>query len=251
MPDPQTLRDIQDCATCQLDEASINIRNHTGCPLTPGLQRALDDRAQAERVLDWVREQGTERPEDEGETAPRLLDGAFPPGEQLPRRMEVLIEENSTGQAVTTVNGARVGDPLRDNRHDEDGYRFHDVFHVANAAMLDWSPVLRAMLRRKRKSNAPVDEVEDGGRAMVIEEGILAMVFSNAERRNFLQQGETTDPRLLQAISDMTHHLEVGVRTREEWEKAIRAGFRAWHRIRQQGGGRLVADLERRSLEVP
>ena len=30
-----------------------------------------------------------------------------------------------------------------------------------------------------------VDEVEDGGRAIVIEEGISAMVFSYAERRDF------------------------------------------------------------------
>ena len=42
-------------------------------------------------------------------------------------------------------------------------------------------------MRRKRKSDPKVDEVEDGGRAIVIEEGISAMVFSYAERRNFLE----------------------------------------------------------------
>ena len=246
----RTLQDIEDCANCQLDDASIDIQHHTGCPMTPGLQQSLENRKQAERVLDWVREQRNEPAESRGEKAPRLLDSEFPPGERLPRRMEILIEENKNGQAITTVNGVVVGNPLRDNRRREDGYRFHDVFHVANAAMLGWSPVLRAMLRRKRKSNDQVDEVEDGGRAIVIEEGILAMVFSHAEGRKFLGNDEPMNRWLFQTIGEMTHHLEVRVRTQEEWEHAIRAGFQAWRQVRKQGGGKLVADLERRSLEV-
>ena len=35
-----------------------------------------------------------------------------------------------------TIDGKRVGDLLTDNSHDDDGYRFHDVFHYSNAVLL-------------------------------------------------------------------------------------------------------------------
>ena len=54
MIDKQILKDIADCANCQLDEANLTLRNYTGYPTTPGVRRAQDDREQAERVLDWV-----------------------------------------------------------------------------------------------------------------------------------------------------------------------------------------------------
>ena len=42
--------------------------------------------------------------------------------------------------------------------------RFHDIFHLSYAAILGWSPTVRALLRCKRKSDPRVDEVEDGGK---------------------------------------------------------------------------------------
>jgi aryl-alcohol dehydrogenase-like predicted oxidoreductase len=52
---------------------------------------------------------------------------------------------------------------------------------------LGWSPVLRGLLKRKRKSNAKIDENEDGARAAIIEEGIATWIFNNAKRRNFYE----------------------------------------------------------------
>ena len=105
------------------------------------------------------------------------------------------INEGGSKVVKMFIDGKQVGDDLRDNRYDDDGYRFHDVFHLTYASVLGWSPILRALLRRKRKSNPAVDEVEDGGRARVIEEGIAAMVFSYAERRNFLEGAEGSQLR--------------------------------------------------------
>ena len=51
------------------------------------------------------------------------------------------------------------------NIADADGYRYHDIFHIANAVFLGWSPVVRALLRCKRKSQPHIDENEDGARA--------------------------------------------------------------------------------------
>ena len=183
------------------------------------------------------------------ETHWRVLDDGFPLLEQLPRRMDVLIATDTSNRVSMLIDGVKVGDPLRDNRYEDDGYRFHDVFHLSYASMLGWSPTLRALLKRKRKSEPRVDEVEDGGRALVIEEGISAMVFSYAERRNFLEGSEEVDYGILRTIKEMTEHLEVSCRTEWDWESAILTGFRIWRQMRKQESGHLLADLENRKLE--
>ena len=179
-----------------------------------------------------------------------LLDEDFPPQERFPRQMDVSIYSEEPGRIVTLINGNKFGDPLRDNRYEDDGYRFHDIFHLSYATVLGWSPTLRALLRRKRKSAPRVDEVEDGGRSLVIEEGISAMVFSYAERRNFLEGAEGVNYELLRTIKDMTSHLEVSCRTEGDWERAIMTGFHIWRQIRAKGEGRIRADLEKRTVEL-
>ena len=178
-----------------------------------------------------------------------LFDEHFPLSERLPRKMEISIEEES-GIAITTIDGAMYGDPLTDNRYEDDGYRFHDICHLSYASILGWSPTLRALLRRKRKSDPRVDEVEDGGRAIVIEEGISAMVFSYAERHNFLAGAEGVNYDLLRTIKDMTSHLEVSARTEGDWERAIMTGFDIWRQVKVKGEGRIHADLESGTIEL-
>ena len=179
----------------------------------------------------------------------KLFDENFPPSERLPRQMDISIEEKS-GIAITTIDGAKYGDPLTDNRYEDDGYRFHDICHLSYASILGWSPTMRALMRRKRKSDAQIDEVEDGGRAIVIEEGISAMVFSYAERRNFLEGAEGVNYELLRTIKDMTSHLEVSTRTEGEWERAIMTGFDIWRKVKSQGKGRIHADLEQGTIKL-
>ena len=179
----------------------------------------------------------------------KLFDEDFPTSERLPRQIDISIEEDS-GIAITTIDGAKFGDPLTDNRYEDDGYRFHDICHLSYASVLGWSPTLRALLRRKRKSDPQVDEVEDGGRAIVIEEGISAMVFSYAERRNFLEGAEGVNYDLLRTIKDMTSHLEVSARTEGEWERAIMTGFDIWRQVKANGKGQIHADLEQGIIEM-
>ena len=184
------------------------------------------------------------------EGTPRLFDDGYPESERFPRQMDISIESEEPGRSVMVINGRKCGDPLRDNRNEDDGYRFHDIFHLSYASVLGWSPTLRALLRRKRKSDVRVDEVEDGGRAIVIEEGISAMVFSYAERRNFLEGAEGVNYEMLRTIKEMTAHLEVSCRTEGEWERAIMTGFSLWRQVKAKGKGRLYADLEQRTIEV-
>jgi len=180
-----------------------------------------------------------------------LLDENFPPNEQLPRHSQILFQEfkeREQRRVVLSRNGQPIGDHLTDNAYHDDGYRFHDVFHLAYAAYLGWSPVSRSMFKCKRRSNPQVDEIEDGGRAIVIEEGISAFVYDYARKHDFLRNIESLDYELLRTIRSLTTELEVRSRTLEEWEQAIFAGYFAWNQMRRHNGGVVSIDLEKRRI---
>jgi MazG C-terminal domain len=146
-----------------------------------------------------------------------------------------------------TVNGLPVGNPLTDNARSEMGYRWHDALHMAHAVCLGWSPVLRSLAGIKRRSDALADHVEDGGRAIVADESIAWAVFCNA-RKNGWFEDRSPDLNLLECVREMTYGLEVSVRTREEWEYAIRTGIACLRTVWLHGGGILRGNLAARSL---
>jgi NTP pyrophosphatase (non-canonical NTP hydrolase) len=185
-------------------------------------------------------------------TEPLRFDAALPEGERLPRRFEVElvdVEGEDYQRVRVAINGIPFGGELTDNAYDPDGYRFHDVFHFAYAAVLGWSPITRALLRRKRKSRPLLDEVEDGGRAAVIEEGVAALTFDYARRHQMLDSVSVLDFQLLRTIKDMTSHLEVKQCTTGEWEQAILQGFRVWRAVLAARGGRIAVDLDQRRID--
>jgi hypothetical protein len=71
-------------------------------------------------------------------------------------------------------------DLLDDNSEHDDVYRYHDVFHLAHMTVLGWSPMMRALLHRKLSGMPAVDRIQDGGRAIAIEEGLTAHVSTMA-----------------------------------------------------------------------
>nr|VFK16135.1 MAG: MazG nucleotide pyrophosphohydrolase domain-containing protein [Candidatus Kentron sp. LFY] len=91
------------------------------------------------------------------------FDEGFPEEERLPAHFEIRIVQRKSGRSYMQWNGVFIGDPLTDNISDPDGYRFHDVFHLAYAAILHWSPTFRALIKQKRKSVPKIDEAQDGG----------------------------------------------------------------------------------------
>lgn len=109
-------------------------------------------------------------------------DGGFeldniPSFERLPREMVITIFEPEQGVVVQRYKQVNIGDRLTDNIAGGDDYRFHDVFHYAYASVLHWSPVTRALLKLKRKSDGELDRNEDGARAILIEEGVATFVL--------------------------------------------------------------------------
>jgi NTP pyrophosphatase (non-canonical NTP hydrolase) len=184
-------------------------------------------------------------------SGPLDFDTGLSEGERLPRQFKVELidgQGEERRQVRIIIDGKPFGAQLTDNAYDPDGYRFHDVFHFAYAAVLGWSPVARAFLRRKRKSQPLIDEVEDGGRAAVIEEGVAALVFDYARRHRLLDGISAVDSQLLRTIKEMTSHLEVSRCTTGEWEDAILQGFRAWRAIVAASGGLVGVDLDARRI---
>ena len=182
---------------------------------------------------------------------PLVFDAQLPEGERLPRRFEVDVIDVNRGanqHVRLLIDGDAFGAELTDNAYDSDGYRFHDVFHLAYAAVLGWSPIMRGLLRRKRKSRPLLDEVEDGGRAAVIEEGVVALAFDYARRHHFLDGVAALDSQLLRTIKEMTSHLEVRQCTTGEWEDAILQGFDVWRAVLAVRGGRVAVNLDERSI---
>ncbi|MGI9000819.1 MAG: nucleoside triphosphate pyrophosphohydrolase family protein [Pseudonocardia sp.] len=180
------------------------------------------------------------------------LDEAYLEHERLPRSatLEFVTALDQAGRPTAQIQweGRWCGDPLTDASHVEDGYRFHDVLHLAHAAVLGWSPVTRKLLGRKRRSQPEIDLAEDGGRAIVTEEGIAALAFAYATGHDYLRGIQRLDQQFLDVITSLTAHFEVGVRTAADWEHAILTGFATWNQLREHNGGVVTLDATNRTL---
>lgn len=180
-----------------------------------------------------------------------LFDDDFPEYEQLPRLMRVEFIERSQGErkyVVMRYNGVNMGSPLTDNRHVADDYRYHDVFHLAFAGILGWSPTLRALLRNKRKSHAAIDENEDGARANIIEEGISTWIFNHGLRHGEFRHVQSLDYGMLKSVHELVKGYEVEVRPLWQWEHAILEGFRVFRELRLHRNGVVTIDLHARTI---
>lgn len=180
-----------------------------------------------------------------------LFDVCFPEYEQLPRQLEVEfvpLDRGETESVLLRCRGLNMGDRLTDNANDPDSYRYHDVIHLSYAAYLGWSPVIRSLLRCKRKSDPKVDEVQDGARAAVAEEAVSFAVFARAKELQLYEGVDRVDFDLLKVVRELVSGLEVEAVPYWQWEEAILEGYRAFRQLRKHGGGIVAIDLEERSL---
>lgn len=194
---------------------------------------------------------------------PPAYDSAYPKEERLPRAMTVHFEE-ATGDEfpVTKVvplgeladritkrnKPVQLGDELNDNARANDGYRYHDVLHLAHAAVLGWSPVLRSLMGAKRKTDVEIDRIEDGARAIALEEGLAAFVFGFAEEHSFFRGYERLDWELLKHIRRTVRGLEVADQPAIAWDRTYRQAFDVFRELRDHGGGTVECDLDARQI---
>lgn len=182
--------------------------------------------------------------------------------EQLPRHLAVRFDERGETRGsrqvgvvtLTVLNGElafrRMGDPIDDNSDIDDFYRYHDALHLGHMAVLGWSPVIRAILdpKVKRRSDERLDRVEDGARAIVIEEGLTASIFAEASDHSYFATTTRVPRDLLKSCMRATGHLEVCNRSVGDWQHAILAGYNAFRFLVEHRSGVLVADLYMRTL---
>lgn len=182
------------------------------------------------------------------------FDEGRPAIERLPRVFSVYFIQRFTADGrpyvIQQLNRVNVGDRLTDNRTEADGYRFHDVFHLAYIAHLGWSPVIRALLKLKRKGDPDLDENQDGARAMIIEEGVATWIFNHAHRRNYYDgtQPGKLEYGLLKQVVDMVDGYEVADCPLWQWERAILDGFAVFRQLRDAEGGIVTVDMDKHSI---
>ncbi len=185
-----------------------------------------------------------------------LFDEGILEFERFPREFEMhyveVVPKDGSPYVIQRIRGEiNVGDRLTDNRADPDGYRFHDVFHLAYMTHLGWSPVIRALLKLKRKSDPNVDENQDGARAAIIEEAISTWIFNHAYSRKFF--ADKKPGRLNYDLLKQVHSMVSGYEAERcplwQWELAILDGFKVFRKLMEHGGGVVRVNLNARTLE--
>jgi NTP pyrophosphatase (non-canonical NTP hydrolase) len=201
---------------------------------------------------------------------PSTYDVSFPDHQRFPRYLKIRFVEDRSGafpivkmdplgdlalrfksERVRTESKrkqAGLGDPLNDNSHFDDGYRFHDIFHLAHATFLGWSPVLRSLLGAKRKAKGDFDRTQDGARAIALEEGLTAFVFKSLENDGFLAKGGRLDWDLLRHIQRTVRGTEVEDQPPIAWQRAYQEACRVFLQLKSAGGGTVACDLDKQTL---
>jgi len=172
------------------------------------------------------------------------------PDERIPENLKVRFVKRSSGKTHIMISDVFVGDPLDDNVADEDFYRLHDVFHLANAFVLGWSPVIRALLKRKRKSDSIIDSTEDSGRAIVAEEAIVSYIFAQAKRYGWFIDRDRIPLDILKIVRVLSSGYESENIPLWAWNNCFLQGFHAFLNLKKAGGsGALICDHKQRTIE--
>jgi NTP pyrophosphatase (non-canonical NTP hydrolase) len=182
---------------------------------------------------------------------PQPTDASLHVDEQLPRQMRVLVYErevNGTKFVFLKSGGMLLGDRLTDNHQPPDDYRFHDVFHLAHAAVLGWSPTTRALLKIKRKSQKATDENEDGARANLIEEGLTTWIFETAKQHRFFANTPKLGLDLLKDVKRFVRGYEAEKLPMWLWESAILQGYTVFRDLRASRSGVVMTNMDERRV---
>ena len=203
-------------------------------------------------------------PSDKTPTALTYNEEKFPVHERFPTEftidiLDVGLDSIRKHKSRMYWEGRPLGDDLTDNAHDPDGYRFHDILHLAFIAKLGWSPVVRAMMDRKRKSDTDVDEVEDGARARITEELVAKLMHGEAvslqEARSEVKKdsslfpkGESFSSDFYRSIKRLVNDLEVKDCKHWEWEEAAHEAFAIYNLLCEAKEGSIKVNRTSRKL---
>lgn len=183
-----------------------------------------------------------------------IYDEEYPEDEQFPREFEVTftaMTQKGEKDKVRITNGLtnkQLGNDITDNSHEDDGYRFHDIFHFGFVAFLGWSPVVRKLMEIKRKSDNTVDEIEDGARAAITEELVSLYIYSHALDHQLFKYSSSVDTEVLKTIQKLVSGIEVKNCTQKQWETAIINSYKVYDELKTNSGGRVLISIKNRKL---
>ena len=115
--------------------------------------------------------------------------------------------------------------------------------------LLSFTGLLLFVPKHKRKSDPKLDEAQDGGRAIVIEEGLTAWIFSCAKHLNFFDGKTSVSFDLLKTIQQFVHGYEVEECPLKLWEQAVLEGYEVFRQVRDNNGGIVIGNREARTIE--
>ena len=172
------------------------------------------------------------------------------PCESLPKTASFAFVD--TGENVLVYVDAKGGQPFHVMRtasdfSPSDGYRWYQVFCLAFAAVLGWSPILRDALGVKRRSNRTVEKGQDGVRAQMIEEYVIALAMAED---GWIGGTAPMSDALLSEIQDAVAHLEAGQFSQHDWHHALDAARRTWRMLALYGDGVVEFDRLNKELRV-
>ena len=183
--------------------------------------------------------------------------------QKFPRKMTIRFEEDRSGDLPVVrlfpegelaqlvqeqMPKCQIGDDVDDNAMANDGYRYHDIIHIGHATVLGWSPVLRALIGVKRRDVGDYDRVQDGGRAIAIEEALTAFVFNYLKPYYFAPQEMNWD--FFKNIRIIVRGLEVENQPVTAWRSAYTQAFEIFTQLNEQRGGTVMCDLDMRKLTL-
>src|SRR5262249_39824362 len=102
--------------------------------------------------------------------------------------------------------------------------------------------------RRKRKSIPKIDEVEDGARAIIVEEAISLFLFNQMKSRHEFRERNSIDISLLKTVKRLADGLEVEDCTAKQWQEAIFRGYEVFRALRDNRGGVVSLDLDKPAI---
>jgi hypothetical protein len=204
----------------------------------------LDLDSIAERTLTENRKRWGKHRDEQGNLFHGRNSDRFSGDQRFPEKMTATFVSTEGPNSVSwlsvtnvQINGVPFGDPVDDNSRTEDAYRFHDVLHFAFAAYLDWSPVVRNLLKNKRKSEPEIDKFDDGARARDTEEAVSNFIHHEARSNNYFKGAKHLSTEFLARIQRLVIDLEVRDRTAAEWEKCILAAYDVFRDLVANKGG--------------
>ena len=187
-----------------------------------------------------------------------LYDEKLSSKQQLPRAFSykfnhLAINENKI-RIEDMETKEQIGDLLTDNSYENDGYRYHDVMHMTFMACFGWSPVFRKLLRNSKRKNkiknreGQIAEVEDGGRAQIIEESIIQMVYIDVFYNFQKEKDFVINWQLLRLIKKITSKLEINNKTTYEWNEVLKLGLENWKKLINNNGGIIEGNLLNKTI---